>query len=264
VFWYFAYSSKAPFKLRRKYLRLNTRLVRSILALGMAPFVLQAANALINFLINNQLNVLGAEHMIGSNGALDAIGTVGRVAMFAFFPILGAAIAAQPLFGYNYGAKKYERVKTVFKIAMVWVTIIGTFFWALIHLIPEPIVMLFGIRDDLLVFTTGALKVQVFLMPLIGIQVVATQYFQSSGQPLKSMILSLTRQVLYLIPLIYLLPRVITSIIPSLTPLDGLYYAYPVADLLSVATCLALMVYEWRALNAKIRERNLATQGGAG
>jgi putative MATE family efflux protein len=256
VMWYFVFSKKTPFKLRSRYFGLRSQLVKGIIALGSAPFVLQIANALINFLLVNQLKLLGAEHVIGADGALAAIGVVGRVAMFSFFPILGVSIAAQPLFGYNYGACNYARVKATFRIAMIWVTALGLFFWALVHIIPEPIVMLFGIADDLLIFTAGALKVQVFLMPLIGIQVVATQYFQSSGQPLKSMFLSLTRQVLYLIPLIYLLPMFITSIIPSLTPLDGLYYAYPVADLLSVITCVIFMMFEFRRLNARIRERS--------
>jgi putative MATE family efflux protein len=255
VLWYFIFSDKAPFKLRLRYFGLSWRDVKGILALGSAPFVLQAANALISFLINNQLNVLGAEHAIGAAGALAAIGVVGRVAMFAFFPILGVAIAAQPLFGYNYGARNYARVKTTFKIAVIWVTLIGLFFWILIHVIPEPIVMLFGITDDLLVFTTGALKVQMFLMPLVGLQVIATQYFQSSGQPLKAMLLSMTRQILYLIPLIYLLPLVITHVFPSLAPLDGLYYAYPLADALSIITCSVFVFFEFRGLNAKIREQ---------
>jgi Na+-driven multidrug efflux pump len=120
--------------------------------------------------------------------------------------------------------------------------------------------MLFGVTDDLFTFTIGALKVQMFMMPFVGLQVVATQYFQSSGQPLKSMFLSMTRQILYLIPLIYLLPLVITSIFPSLAPLDGVYYAYPVADALSVITCGILMVFEWRRLNAIIREQKAISE----
>jgi putative MATE family efflux protein len=255
VFWYFVFSPKAPFKLRIRYFGLNVPLVRSILALGSAPFVLQAANALITFFVNNQLVTLGADNVIGSDGALAAIGVVGRIAMFMFFPIFGAAIAAQPLFGYNYGAQNYERVKIAFRIVMLWVTVIGVFFWLLSHLFPDEIVYLFGVTDDLRDFTIAALKVQVFMLPLVGLQIVATQYFQSSGQPLKSMFLSMTRQILYLIPLVYLLPKVITSLIPSLTPLDGIYYAYPVADILSVVTCAALVAFEFRKLNAKILEQ---------
>lgn len=255
IFWYFAISKKAPFKIRLKHLKPEWHLARAILALGSAPFVLQIANALINFFVNNQLVVLGAGHIIGPDGALAAIGVVGRIAMFAFFPILGVSMAAQPLFGYNYGAQNFARVKTTFKIALVWVTALGLFFWVIIHLFPTQIVNFFGIKDDLLHFTATALKVQVFLMPIIGIQVVATQYFQSSGQPLKSMFLSSTRQILYLIPLLYLLPHIITSIVPSLSPLDGVYYAYPVADLLSVTTCVVLMVIELRKINTKIQEQ---------
>jgi putative MATE family efflux protein len=255
VMWYFIFSDKAPFRLRVRNFGLRSRLVKGILSLGSAAFVLQIANAIINFFINNQLNYLGAEHVIGADGALAAIGVIGRVAMFAFFPVMGVSIAAQPLFGYNYGARNYLRVKATFKVAMIWVTVIGLFFWALVHIIPEPIVMLFGITDDLLTFTTGALKVQLFLIPLVGLQIVATQYFQSSGQPLKAMLLSLTRQVLYLIPLIYLLPLVITHIFPALTPLDGLYYAYPVADALSVITCSIFMSFEFRRLNRRIKEQ---------
>jgi putative MATE family efflux protein len=254
VMWYFVCSTKAPFKLRRKHLRLNWRLVRSILALGSAPFVLQIANALINFVLNNQLNLLGAAHPIGADGALAAIGLVGRVAMFAFFPILGVAMAAQPLFGYNYGARNYARVKTTFKIATVWVTAIGVFFWAVIHLFPQQIVLLFGVSNELLHFTVAALKVQMFMMPLIGVQVVAAQYFQSTGQPLRAMFLSMTRQLLYLIPLMFLLPVVITSVFPALTPLDGLYYSYPIADALSIITCAIFILFEFRKLNAKIHK----------
>jgi putative MATE family efflux protein len=261
VFWFFVFSKKTPFKLRIRYFKLEGRFVKSILALGSAPFVLQAANALINFLLNNQLQALGPEHIIGYDGAFAAIGTVQRIAMFTFFPILGTAIAAQPLFGYNYGAQNFARVKTTFKIGLIWVTAFGVFFWAIIHLFPNQIIFIFGINNpDLLKFTVTALKVQVFMMPLIGLQVIATNYFQSSGQPLKSMFLSSTRQILYLIPLLYFLPLVISSIIPTLTPLDGLYYAYPIADILSIITCVIFMAFELRKVNAKIREQNLARE----
>jgi putative MATE family efflux protein len=260
VFWYFVFSDKAPFKLRRSQLKLEGRLVKSILVLGMAPFVLQVANAIISFLLNNQLVILGAATAIGSMGAQAALGVVGRIAMFTFFPILGVAFAAQPLFGYNYGAQNYARVKTTFKIALVWVTILGVFFWTVIHLFPTQIVYVFGVKGELEQFTITALKVQVFMMPIVGIQVVATQYFQSSGQPLKSLFVSVTRQLLYLIPLLYLLPHIIPTIFPSLAPLDGLYYAYPVSDFLSIITCVILVAFELRKINARIREQKTSTE----
>jgi putative MATE family efflux protein len=255
VMWYFVFSRKSPLKLRLKFLALRWPLIRSILSLGIAPFVLQAGMAFISVLVNQQLISLGAGTPIGSEGALAAVGVVGRIATFAFFPILGAAIAVQPLFGYNYGAKNYQRVKEIFAVGMVWVTVIGVLFWVLIRLFPEQVISVFGIKDELRDFAVTALKVQMFMTPLIGLQVVATQYFLASGQSFKAMFLSLTRQILYLLPLIYLLPMSIGFIIPTFTPLDGLYYAYPVADALSIITCAILMVFELRKLNTRIQEQ---------
>ncbi|MDR0501430.1 MAG: MATE family efflux transporter [Coriobacteriales bacterium] len=262
VLWYFAFSRKAPFKLKRKHLPIVPRLVGSIFALGSASFVLQIAAAILNLILNNQLVYYGGLDPIGAEGAQAAIGVVQRVAMFAFFPILGVAMAAAPLFGYNYGAQNFVRVRSAILLSMAWVAAIGVFFWILIHLFPEQICIIFGIKDELLLFTIDALKVQVFFMPLVGLQVVAANYFQSSGQPLKSMFLSLTRQLLYLIPLLYLLPLLATHLnVPGLSamdsPLEGLYYAFPIADILSIVTAGTLMLLEFRKLGRRI---SLSTQ----
>ncbi len=261
VFWYFVFSKKAPFKLRIFQLRLKTRLITTILALGSASFVLQIANAIINVIVNQQLGYYGAMSAITSDGALAAIGVVGRIAMFTFFPLLGVAIAAQPIFGFNYGAKNYQRVKDTFKVAMIWVMAIGISFWILVHLFPRQIVNIFGIEPFLLDFTVKALQVQLFLIPLMGLQIIASHYFQSSGQPFKSMFLSLTRQLLYLIPLIFAMPYVITSFGPDFIPLDGIYYAYPIADALSVVTAVVFLFFEFRKLDAKIEVEDALRAG---
>jgi Na+-driven multidrug efflux pump len=264
VFYYFVFSPKAPFKIRWYMMRLQARLVRSILSLGSASFVLQVSAAVLHFILNNQLGVLGDASTVGSQGAIAAIGVVQRIAMFAFFPILGVAIACQPMFGYNYGARNHKRVKSIFKVGFIWVIIIGLFFWLLIHIFPSQIVYVFGVADaSLNNFTIAVLKVQVFFMPLVGLQVMVANYFQSTGQPMKSMFVSLTRQLLYLIPLLYILPYIITyfgSIFGlQLEPLDGVYYAYPVADILSVLTAFLFMAFEFRRLNAKIAEQQQCT-----
>ena len=181
--------------------------------------------------------------------------------MFTFFPLLGVAIAAQPIFGFNYGAKNYQRVKDTFKVAMIWVMAIGISFWILVHLFPRQIVNIFGIEPFLLDFTVKALQVQLFLIPLMGLQIIASHYFQSSGQPFKSMFLSLTRQLLYLIPLIFAMPYVITSFGPDFIPLDGIYYAYPIADALSVVTAVVFLFFEFRKLDAKIEVEDALRAG---
>jgi putative MATE family efflux protein len=263
VFWFFFFKKDTPFRIRIALMPLRKSLVRAIFALGAASFILQTANTAINLLMNNQLVIYGAMEPIGSEGALAAIGVVGRVAMFAGFPLFGVAMATQPLFGYNYGARNFRRIKQIFWIALGWMAAIGVFFWLLVHIFPHQIVNLFGVQSDLLDFTVVALQVQVFFMPLVGVQIIAVNYFQSSGQPVKNIFLTLTRQLLYLIPLLLLLPLLIIAV-PSLlpiTPLDTLYYSYPIADCLSVVTASLMMFFEFRKLNKSIREAEESAQG---
>jgi Na+-driven multidrug efflux pump len=186
---------------------------------------------------------------MGAKGALAAIGVVQRIAMFAFFPILGLSIAVQPIIGYNYGAKMIDRVKQTFKLTFLWMVIIGVFFWLLVHIFPEPIVAIFGVDAELYQFTIKAIQVQMFFMPLIGLQVLVSGYFQATGQPLKSIFVSLTRQLLFLIPLFYVLPLVIGFVMTDVTQLESLYYAYPTADLLSIIVSGTMFILEWRRIN---------------
>ena len=260
VLWYFIFSKKAPFRLKLPYLRLIPRLVKSILTLGLASFVLQVAAAIVTMIVNNQLQFYGELSSITAVGAQAAIGVTSRIALFAFFPIMGIAIAAQPIFGYNYGAQNFERVKSTFKIALIPIIIIGLFFWLLIHIFPREIVFLFGIAGDLEAFTVTAMQVQMFLMPFVGLQVITANYFQSSGQPFRSMFVSMTRQLLYLIPLLYLMPYLAYNslFLAGVTPLEAIYYTYPIADVLSLITAGSMMLIEFRKLNVKIQKRKQA------
>jgi len=122
--------------------------------------------------------------------------------MFAVLPLIGVSIAIQPLLGFNYGAHLFERVKKTLWYGIFGATGIGLALWALVHLFPVQIVGFFGITDpNLLSFTVFALQVQLFLIPFVGFQIVGSNYFQATGQPAKSVFLSLTRQILFLIPL---------------------------------------------------------------
>jgi len=255
VLWYFTISKKAPFKLKPIYFRPSWRMCRAICLLGTASFVLQIAAAIIGVIINNQLSRYGALSPIGAAGALAGIGVVQRVATFAFFPVLGVGIAIQPILGYNYGSRNYGRVKTAFNVALLWATAFGLFFWLLIHIFPTQIVYLFGIKDSLEEFTIIAMQVQLFFMPLVGLQALVGNYFQSSGQPLRAMFVSMTRQLLYLIPLLYILPLLASNslFLSGVSPLEAIYYTYPIADVLSLITAGTMMLVEIRKLNAKIR-----------
>jgi Na+-driven multidrug efflux pump len=246
---YFIRSKTCPLKLKLPMLRPSSRLIANICVLGSAAFFLQIAAVVITILLNNQLNYYGSLDPIGAEGALAGVGVMSRIMIFALFPLLGVSVAVQPLLGYNYGARNYERVKKTFWIALVWMTAFGVFFWLLVHLFPTPIVQMFGIKDELQAFTIRAIQVVMILIPFIGIQILGAGYFQATGQPFKSMFLSLTRQLLYLIPLLYFLPLMIHTVIADVSPLQSLYYAYPIADVLSIITASTMMIIEWKRLD---------------
>ena len=137
--------------------------------------------------------------------------------MFTVLPLIGTAVAIQPLLGFNYGAGLIPRVRETVRFGILMATVIGTCMWIMIMLFSGDIVSFFGIRaDGLRDFTAFALKVQLLVLPVVGFQIVVGNYFQATGQPMKSIILSLTRQVLFLIPLYIVLPIVLPILVPAL------------------------------------------------
>lgn len=255
VIWYFTKTPGVPLRLRRRYFGLKAKLVRGILSLGAASFAVQAAGAIVNFFINFMLVKYGSLDPIGADDALASVGVVQRIGMFVILPLIGVSIAIQPLLGFNYGAKLWDRVKTTLKVGSVGATVMGTLMWVAIMLFAPQIVGFFGIKEQSLVdFTAFALRVDLIFLPLIGFQIVGANYFQATGQPVKSIILSLTRQILFLVPLLFILPETLPSIAPMLDSLDAVYFAVPLADFLAVFTVVVFVVVEMRVLNRRSAE----------
>ena len=249
VLWYFCLTKGVPMRLRLHMMPLHGETVRLILSLGLASFAVQAGMAAVNFVLNNLLNMYGAQSPIGAEGALASIGVVQRVASFVVLPLIGMSIAIQPLLGFNYGAHLFKRVKMTLAWGIAGNTVIAVVLWALVHLFPAQIVGFFGITDpNLLSFTVFALQVQLFLIPFVGFQIVGSNYFQATGQPAKSVFLSLTRQILFLIPLYIGLPMVMPGWFPGYTGLDALYFACPVADFLAIFTTGVFVLLELKRL----------------
>lgn len=250
VLWYFTITKGVPMRLRRSCLALRGSVVRMIISLGLASFAMQAGMAVVNFVLNNLLNTYGAMTPIGAEGALASIGVVQRIAMFVVFPLIGIAVANQPLLGFNYGARLYSRVRKALFWAAGSATVTGVILWALVHIFSTQIVGLFGIDNEggLMEFTVFAMEVQLIMIPLVGFQTVGSNYFQATGQPVKSIFLSLTRQIIFLIPLYILLPQVLPVWFPQLTGLDAIYFTVPIADFLSVFTTAIFIVFELRRL----------------
>lgn len=253
VLWYLIKGKDAPFHLRLSRMKPDIHLWGIILSLGIASFIMQVANAIINTILNQTLAYYGALDPIGASGALAAIGVASRINGVAFMPAIGVLMGAQTLIGYNYGARKWGRVLKSFWLGVLFATCILTAFFILIHIIPGPIVQLFGVTGDLEQFCIYALKVMTAMFPLVGFQMMSSNYFQSTGQPLKASILSLTRQVLFLIPLLILLPQFLPGFI-EVTALQAVCFTYPTADVLSILTTSAFIIPEI----LKLRKREKA------
>lgn len=244
----FFLSSKAPFQLRLACLRPRLEVCARILAFGAASFAIQVAAVVVSLVLNALLAEYGAQHVMGADGALAAVGVVIKLAMFTVFPCMGVAMAAQPLFGFNYGARNYDRVRTTFNVAVLWATALMVVFWAVVHLFPATLIGLFGVEKELMGFAVRALGVYLFALPIAGFQIIGSNYFQATGQPVKSILLTLSRQMLFLIPLLVVLPRVLPRLSARITGLDAICFAPPIADVLATFTTAVFIIPELRKL----------------
>lgn len=230
--------NKSSLKLRRKNLRLNPRIVRQILTLGSAPFAIQLAASLLNFVLNASLK------RYGGDVAIAGMGIVSSLSMLILMPIFGINQGAQPIIGFNYGAKKYERVRETLKLAMLGATGIVMIGFTVTQLFPHQIIALFSPGDEELIqFGARALRIFLLMFPIVGAQIVGANYFQAVGKPKPAMFLSLSRQVLVLIPMILILPRFFG--------LDGLLYAGPASDLVSAVLTTLLLSRELKNLTGQ-------------
>ncbi len=237
--WVLAYvlSGRSLLRLRAGTLRLRGPVCGRLLAIGSAPFALQIANVLAQSLINNQLCIQGG----GQGGALAiaAWGIIYRVFMLIFMPVVGINQGAQPIIGYNYGAERFDRVKKTLQTAVLAASGIAVGGFAVTMLLPAHVLWLFS-RDqkslaDLAGLGVHAMRLCTLMLPLVGFQIVSAGYFQAVGKPAQAMFLTLSRQVLLLIPAVWILPRFFH--------LDGVWMSLPVADLgSSVLTGLWLLL----------------------
>lgn len=258
VLWYFIFNKKAAFRLRLSCMVPDVRLMGKILSLGLASFVMQVAATAVTVVLNQLLNIYGAMDPLGPEGALAAIGAANKAIMFAIMPVIGLIMGSQPIIGYNYGARNWQRVLDTVKLASIWATALMVFFWVLVHVIPGPIIGVFGISGELEEFAITVLKLDTLVLPVVGFQIVGSSYFQSSGQPLKSAILEMSRQVIYLIPLYIIFPMVLPSLGIGVSQLVAIVLAVPTADFLAFITTVFFVWREVKKLR-RLRDESNAT-----
>ena len=217
--------------------RLNKHITFRALAIGMSPFLYNIAHCFVVIIINNQLKAFGGDMAIASYGVINRLTFV-----FAMI-VMGLNQGMQPIAGYNYGAKHYDRMLKSFYLTCLYATGVMEIVFILGECFPELITKMFT-HDPLLIdLTVRPMRIICSTMLIIGFQMVTGNLFTSIGKAGKAIFLSLTRQVIYLIPLALILPRVFMD------PLDGVWWSIPVSDTLSAVTAVIVLLASRRNLH---------------
>lgn len=217
---------------RRGIFRLKRKIVFDSLAIGMSPFLMNLAACLIVILINQGLKKYGGDLAIG------AFGIVNRLVFIVVMIVMGLNQGMQPIAGYNFGAKLYDRVNKVLKLTIIYATCVTTFGFLVGMLAPNLVVGIFTSDAELTELSATGFRITVMFFPIIGFQMVTSNFFQSIGMAGKAIFLSLTRQMLILLPCLLILPHFFG--------VAGVWYSMPVSDLLASLIALVMLVYQFR------------------
>lgn len=232
-------SSKSVVKLKAENIRFDSKILFEIMAIGMAPFVMQIANSFVQGLLNTKLIAFGGDLAVG------AMGIVNSVATMIVMAIVAINMATQPIISFNYGAKSFSRVKETLRIAIISATVISILAFIMVETIPDSIVKLFNSTDPgLLDFGRDGLRLALLALPFVGFQVVAGNFFQSMGNAKIAVLLTLLRQVIILIPLLFILPNHFG--------LNGIWISMPISDFFSAIIVVFFLIHQWKKLDTGI------------
>lgn len=221
--------------------RLKRKIVIDSLAIGMSPFLMNLAACFIVILINQGLKQYGGDLAIG------AYGIVNRLSFIVLMIVMGLNQGMQPIAGYNYGARQFHRVNRVLRLTIFCATCVTTFGFLVGMLAPRLVVSIFTSDEELIAIASRGLRIVVTFFPLIGFQMVTSNFFQSIGMASKSIFLSLSRQLLFLLPSLLLLPR--------FYGVDGVWYSIPVSDLLACIVAALMLTWQFRKFRAQAAQQ---------
>jgi putative MATE family efflux protein len=213
------FGKRSRMKLHLKNFILSRPIVIKIMSLGLPGFLLQLAGSLLNTLLNRNLLMYGGDVAVSGMGVINSIQTL------MLMPIIGLNQGVQPLVSFNFGAERYDRVKQAIKLAMIAATMIVTFGFIITRIFPKQLVSMFNQDPELLIFGDMAIYSWFLMLPLVGFQIIGANFFQAIGRSKSAMFLTLTRQIIFLIPAVLFFPRI--------WGIQGLLYAAPFADVLS-------------------------------
>ena len=226
---------------KRGIFKLDLGIIKNILAIGVSPLSMNACACIVVIFINTALVRHGGDLSVG------AYGIANRIGFIFFMVVMGINQGMQPIAGYNYGAEQYDRMLRVLNYSMVAATCIMTVGWLVGELMPKACARLFTTDEQLIDIAARGIRINMILFPMIGSQAVITNFFQSIGMAKISIFLSLSRQMIYLLPLLVILP--------PLLGVDGVWWALPISDALAFVTTWIIMIRYMRNFKRQHKER---------
>jgi len=226
---------------KRGIFKLDLGIIKNILAIGVSPLSMNACACIVVIFINTALVRHGGDLSVG------AYGIANRIGFIFFMVVMGINQGMQPIAGYNYGAEQYDRMLRVLNYSMAAATCIMTVGWLVGELMPKACARLFTTDEQLIDIAARGIRINMILFPMIGSQAVITNFFQSIGMAKISIFLSLSRQMIYLLPLLVILP--------PLMGVDGVWWALPISDALAFVTTWIIMIRYMRNFKRQHKER---------
>tara|TARA_R110000751_G_scaffold95452_2_gene186614 strand:- start:131 stop:1468 length:1338 start_codon:yes stop_codon:yes gene_type:complete len=234
IVWYFK-SNNSELKIDISHLGIDWPILKEMSALGFVTLARQAVVSVTYLLMNNILFDLGGE------SSVTVYGIIGRMLMFALFPVLGVTQGFLPIAGYNFGAGNYSRVRESIKLAILYACGVALLIFTVIMIFPEAIVSVFTQDELVLKDTPNAMRWVFAAVPIIGIQLIGSAYYQAIGKATPAFLLTLTRQGFFFIPLVLIIPSYLGEI--------GVWLSFPIADTLST---LVTAYFLWRETRTKL------------
>lgn len=226
---------KSSLELKKSNLKLDYKIVKIIIVVGLAPFLMEMATGLMHVITNTSLKVYGGDFAIGAMTAVTSI------SLLFMMPVFGLSQGMQTIIAYNYGAKQYDRSKKVLKLAIISAIVILTIGFILIKVFPEFFISIFNKDKELTKLAIKGMNMNLFTLPISAIAIIGPVYFQCIGKAKQSMFLILLRQFIILIPLILILPRFLN--------LTGVWIAQPISDIISVIIVMVFLNKEFKNID---------------
>lgn len=244
---YYYVSGNSNLRFRKSSLKLDKKLVGIIFAIGVSPFMMQIATSLVQVIANNSLKIYGGDLAIG------AMATISSITLLFLMPIFGINQGSQPIIGFNYGAKQYDRAHKAVKLSMIAATIILTTAAIITQIFPETIIGMFNKDPELMKVSVRGVRMYLLMLPIIGISIAGSDFILAIGKAKLAMGLSILRQVVILIPVMLILPKFLG--------LDGVWIAQPISDIGSTIITATIVIRQMKSVKKKYENKNEILQG---